>query len=180
MKYTIQTINLSSKYLFFWGHRPNKDGSIGKSCFSQWWESVFTVDGQAYKTAEHYMMAQKAKLFGDHIMFQKIISCNSPGEAKKLGRKVKNFDGEIWEKHRFEIVKTANFYKFSQNSDLKTFLLNTNNRILVEASPLDPIWGIGLAADHANANNPQKWKGLNLLGFALMEVRDQLSNNEIN
>lgn len=174
MKYNIDIIAPESKFLFFWGHQPNKDRSISKTCFSQWWLSSFEVDKVTYKTAEHWMMAKKAELFQDKEILEKIIECNSPAEAKKLGRKVRNYDDKIWLENRYEIVKQGNYHKFSQNPDLKTFLLNTNDRVLVEASPVDPIWGIGMASDHTDALNPEKWKGLNLLGFALMEVRDEL------
>ena len=177
MKYNIEKLTTEkqeNKYLFFWGHQPNKDGSISKTCFSQWWLSSFDVDGITYKTAEHWMMAKKALLFNDKEIFEKIIQTKSPAEAKKLGREVKNYVDTVWLANRFEIVKEGNLHKFSQNKDLKEFLLNTNERILVEASPVDPIWGIGMAADHKEVNNPEKWQGLNLLGFALMEVRDEL------
>jgi ribA/ribD-fused uncharacterized protein len=177
MKYSIEKLTTEkqeNKYLFFWGHQPNKDGSISKTCFSQWWLSSFDVDGITYKTAEHWMMAKKALLFNDKEIFEKIIQTKSPAEAKKLGREVKNYVDTVWLANRFEIVKEGNLHKFGQNKDLKEFLLNTNERILVEASPVDPIWGIGMAADHKEVNNPKKWQGLNLLGFALMEVRDEL------
>ena len=174
MKYNIENIATESKFLFFWGHQPNKDGSISKTCFSQWWLSSFEVDKVIYKTAEHWMMAKKAELFKDNEVLEKIIKANSPAEAKKLGREVKNYDDKLWLTNRYEIVKEGNYHKFSQNTDLKTFLLNTKDRILVEASPVDPIWGIGMASDHKDVMNPEKWKGLNLLGFALMEVRDEL------
>ncbi len=164
------------KYLFFWGHTPNKDGRIGKTCFSQWWKSVFEVNGIKYKTAEHWMMAEKARLFKDDEMLQKIIACNTPAEAKKFGRQVKNFDAAIWNNHKYEIVKKGNIHKFSQNEELKEFLLNTKNRVLVEASPRDRIWGIGMGASNEKAENPMLWRGQNLLGFALMEVRDELKN----
>jgi len=174
MKYTINTIAPESKFLFFWGHQPNKDGKITKTCFSQWWLSSFKVDKITYKTAEHWMMAKKAELFKDEEVLSKIIKANSPAEAKKLGREVRNYDDKIWLKNRYEIVKQGNYHKFSQNADLKTFLLNTKERVLVEASPVDQIWGIGMASDHKDVLNPEKWRGLNLLGFALMEVRDEL------
>lgn len=174
MKYNIYTIAPESKFLFFWGHQPNKDGSISKTCFSQWWLSSFEVDNVIYKTAEHWMMAKKAELFNDNEVLAKIIKANSPAEAKKLGREVKNYDDKLWLANRYEIVKQGNRHKFSQNKDLKTFLINTKDRVLVEASPVDPIWGIGMATDHKDVSNPEKWKGLNLLGFALMEVRDEL------
>ncbi len=174
MKYNIEDIAPESKFLFFWGHQPNKDGSISKTCFSQWWLSSFKVDKVIYKTAEHWMMAKKAELFNDNEILAKIIKANSPAEAKKLGREVKNYDDKLWLANRYEIVKQGNYHKFSQNKDLKTFLLNTKDRVLVEASPIDSIWGIGMATDHKDVSNPEKWKGLNLLGFALMEVRDEL------
>ncbi|KQX13030.1 NADAR family protein [Flavobacterium sp. Root420] len=174
MKYKIEDIAPESKFLFFWGHQPNKDGSISKTCFSQWWLSSFEVEGITYKTAEHWMMAKKAALFNDNEVLEKIIESNSPAEAKKLGREVKNYDDKLWLANRFEIVKQGNYHKFSQNADLKEFLINTNDRVLVEASPVDPIWGIGMASDDKDVMNPEKWKGLNLLGFALMEVRDEL------
>ncbi|MBB4801088.1 ribA/ribD-fused uncharacterized protein [Flavobacterium nitrogenifigens] len=174
MKYDIPTIAPESKFLFFWGHQASEDGTITKTCFSQWWLSAFEVDGVLCKTAEHWMMAKKALLFEDYEILEKIIASDSPAEAKKLGREVRNYDDQLWLANRFEIVKQGNLHKFSQNPDLKAFLLSTKDRVLVEASPVDPIWGIGMASDHTHAAIPEKWKGLNLLGFALMEVRDEL------
>ena len=159
------------KFLFFWGHQPNLDGSVGKQCFSQWWKSAFTIDRVVYPTAEHYMMAEKARLFNDDVALQKIIAAPHPGAAKKLGRTVLSFDEETWVAHRFDIVVRGNLAKFSQDINLKSFLLNTNKRVLVEASPQDRIWGIGMSERNENAAKPTKWRGLNLLGFALMEVR---------
>ncbi len=163
------------EYLFFWGHQPNRDGSIGKSCFSQWYEASFELDGIKYPTAEHYMMAEKARLFQDEAILEQILAANHPGEAKKLGRLVKGFQQETWEKHRVAIVVRGNKGKFEQNERLQDFLLGTREKILVEASPRDLIWGIGLAQNHLDADNPYKWRGLNLLGFALMEVRSILN-----
>jgi hypothetical protein len=163
------------KYVFFWGHQPSSDGSITASCFSQWWESAFTVEGIEYKTAEHWMMAEKARIFKDEEVLAKIIHCKTPAEAKKLGRAVRNFDAQTWDSHKYEAVKQGNIHKFSQHPDLKDFLLNTNSRVLVEASPLDKIWGIGLGKNNPNIEDPNTWRGQNLLGFALMEVRDFLN-----
>jgi len=162
------------KYLCFWGHQPSKNGETTKSCLSQWWIDDFTVDGVTYRSAEHWMMAGKAKLFNDQEILEKIIQAKTPAEAKKLGRKVRNFDSKLWNEHKYNIVKEGNIHKFSKNEDLKAFLLNTNDRILVEASPVDKIWGIGLEAKHPHAEQPYHWKGENLLGFALMEARDAL------
>ncbi len=178
MKYHLEQLKndqTTHKFLFFWGHRPEQDGSIGKGCLSQWYPGAFEVDGIRYPTAEHWMMAQKALLFDDNEVFQQICAAATAPEAKKLGRAVRNYQDEIWVAHRFEIVKTGNGHKFSQNEALRTFLLQTKQRVLVEASPVDPIWGIGMAADHPRVHDPANWQGLNLLGFALMEVRDQLS-----
>jgi len=180
MKYTIQKIiekELEPRYIFFWGHQPSVDGSITKSCLSQWWLSSFTVNGIEYKTAEHWMMAKKAELFGDKDTFQKIIKSDSPAVVKQFGRTVANYVDEEWNKYRYEIVKEGNYHKFSQHTDLRNFLINTDKQILVETSPTDAIWGIGMAIDHKDIYKPDKWRGTNLLGFALMEVRDQLKIN---
>ena len=166
------------KYLLFWGHALSKDGSVTKSCFSQWWQSAFEVDGVRYATAEHWMMAQKAELFEDKDIIEKILNAKSPAQAKKLGRQVKNFDPKIWGDNCFDIVCEGNFHKFSQHDNLKEFLLDTKDRVLVEASPVDKIWGIGMAQENEHAENPRLWKGQNLLGFALMEVRDRLRNEK--
>ena len=162
------------KFIFFWGHRPSADGQVSKSCFSQWWEQDFTVNEQLYRTAEHWMMAEKARLFNDFDILELILKAKSPAEAKKLGRKVRNFIPEVWDTHKFQIVVKGNLHKFSQNPDLLDFLKSTNTRILVEASPYDKIWGIGMQAKAEGIAYPGNWKGENLLGFALMEVRDQL------
>ena len=166
-----------AKYLFFWGHQKPKLG-VNQACFSQWYSSAFKVDGEHYSSADHFMMAEKARLFGDTEMRIKILAAKNPGEAKSLGRNVSGFKDDVWLDNRFEIVVAANLAKFSQNDDLKEYLLNTCERVLVEASPVDKIWGIGLAADHENIANPNLWKGLNLLGYALMEAREQLSKAE--
>ena len=161
------------KYLFFWGHRQTGN-MVTKTCLSQWYESPFEIEAIVYRTAEHYMMAQKARLFNDQDSLHKILQSKHPGEAKKLGRTVKSFQQDIWMENRTAIVVAGNLAKFSQNEELKEFLLNTRNRVLVEASPVDRIWGIGLAIDNPDIENPWKWKGLNLLGFALMQVREEL------
>jgi len=160
-------------FLFFWGHTA-KDGSVGKHVLSQWWPAPFTVDGQHYPTAEHYMMAEKARLFGDEAIRAQIIAAPTPAEVKALGRKVRGFDEERWVEHRFEIALRGNIAKFGQNPELKDWLQETAPTVLVEASPVDRIWGIGLAADDKRASDPEKWRGLNLLGFALMKARTAL------
>lgn len=176
MNYTVNWLldQPNKDYLFFWGHQPSKDGSIIKTCMSQWWPAEFTEEGVIYKTAEHYMMAHKAKLFHDQEVFERILRKDSPKDVKDLGRQIRNFDAKIWDQHKFQIVRQGNWLKFSQNEELKQFLIQTKNKVLVEASPVDPVWGIGLSEDSTNAQNPNEWRGENLLGFALMEVRDEL------
>jgi len=130
------------------------------------------IDGQRYVTAEHFMLAEKAALFGDLAARVRVLEAPTPGAAKALGRGVSGFDEAV--ENRFAIVVQANLAKFTQNPDLRVFLKQTGSRILVEASPVDNIWGIGLAQDDERANNPNQWEGLNLLGFALMEIRSRL------
>lgn len=162
------------EYLCFWGHQPRDDGTIGASCLSQWFEAAFTVDGVEYRTAEHFMMAEKARLFGDLATRDRVLAASTPAEAKQLGREVTPWDQDTWAAHRFEIVVRASIGKFASNASLRDFLLATGDRILVEASPRDRIWGIGMGKNNPAAENPLEWRGLNLLGFALMQARSQL------
>jgi len=163
------------KYLFFWGHRQKIEGVVDKSCFSQWFPVGFTVDEVYYKTAEHYMMAEKARLF-DESMVEEILNAKTTKEVKELGRKVKNFDDALWSEKDFDVVVAGNMAKFSQNESLKEFLLSTSKKVIVEASPYDKVWGIGMLADDERATSPAKWNGENKLGFALMVLRDKLQN----
>lgn len=162
------------KYLPFWGHHPRRDGSAGAGCLSQWWPAEFTLDGKVFPTAEHYMMWRKAMLFDDGAIAAEVLAAGTPGAAKALGRRIGGFDEELWTLHRFGIVVAGNIAKFGQHEELRRFLLDTGDRVLVEASPVDRIWGIGLAPDDPCATDPTRWKGLNLLGFALMEARSAL------
>ncbi|MFJ5558493.1 NADAR family protein [Streptomyces sp. NPDC093250] len=162
------------KYLHFWGHRPLTDGRIGASCLSQWWPSPFTVDGVQYATAEHWMMAAKARLFADPEGERRVLAAEHPAQAKKAGRLVRGFDEAVWRRERFGIVVEGGVHKFAAHDDLREFLLNTGDRVLVETSPMDRVWGIGLTADDERAEAPERWRGSNLLGFALMETRRRL------
>jgi ribA/ribD-fused uncharacterized protein len=161
------------KYVFFWGHTGE---GVGSFIFSQWFPSPFVVDGITYKTCEHWMMAQKATLFQDKEIFNKIIQAKKPGEVKELGRQIKNFDQSKWDETKYEIVKKGNICKFQQNQIFEEYLLGTGDRVLVESSPVDTIWGVGLTKDARSIEDPNQWRGQNLLGFALMEVRDFLRN----
>ncbi|WP_329564068.1 NADAR family protein [Kitasatospora sp. NBC_01266] len=163
------------KYLFFWGHQPQRDKTIGTGALSQWWPCRFTIDDITYGSAEHWMMAQKARLFEDPETEQRILAARTPAEAKKFGRLVRGFDEERWAAERFGFVVAGNLAKFGQDQALRDYLLGTGNRVVVEASPLDRVWGIGLAAHDLGADDPNRWRGLNLLGFALMEARAQLA-----
>lgn len=161
-------------WLHFWGHRPRADGAPSPSCFSQWFASPFVVDSVRYATAEHWMMAGKARLFGDDAALAAVLANDDPGAAKAAGRGVRGFDEARWLAHRFDLVVEGNLAKFSQHPGLRRFLLATGGQVLVEASPVDAIWGIGLAAGDPRAHDPAQWPGLNLLGFALMAVRGRL------
>ncbi len=162
------------KFLFFWGHAAS-GAALGNECLSQWYPCAFVMDGETYLTAEHYMMVQKARLFGDAEAAEAIFDADHPAAAKKLGRGVRGFDEARWKAHRFEIVTAASIAKFGQNDALRRYLLATNDRVIVEASPRDTIWGIGMGAKNVAAEDPSRWRGLNLLGFALMRARDALA-----
>ncbi|MCA9493218.1 MAG: NADAR family protein [Myxococcales bacterium] len=137
------------KFLMFWGHTPRAgQTSVGKECLSQWYPSPFELGGQRLLTAEHHMMAEKARLFGDDEALAAILASTHPGEAKRLGRGVRGYDEDVWREPRFRIVVDGNVAKFGAHPDLRAFLLGTGDRVLVEASPQDAVWGIGLAADH--------------------------------
>ncbi|GAB3070641.1 NADAR family protein [Micromonospora schwarzwaldensis] len=163
------------RYLHFWGHRPQRDGSVGAGCLSQWWPAAFTVDGREFATAEHWMMWHKATLFDDHEVAARVLTATHPHRAKALGRQVRGFDEATWAARRREIVVAGSVAKFGQHDPLRRFLLGTGDRVLVEASPTDRVWGIGLTADDPRAADPATWRGENLLGFALMQAREQLA-----
>ncbi|NUT53335.1 MAG: NADAR family protein [Saccharothrix sp.] len=161
------------KYLFFWNQ--NLPGStVHKGCLSQWYPSPFTSEGDTFATAEHYMMWRKAVLFGDRATAASILAAGHPRQARDLGRRVRDFDQATWEAERFGIVVDGSTLKFTADPELRAFLLATGDRVLVEASPLDRIWGIGLTEDDPRATDPDRWRGLNLLGFALAETRTRL------
>lgn len=184
MKYTKKAIQEAFmqkkklKFVFFWGHTPKQNNVLDHSVFSQWYFSPFYVENCLFPTAEHYMMYQKALLFGQKSIAEEILLAKSPAQAKDLGRNVLNFDEKLWQQHRMDIVVKGNLAKFSQNEALREYLLQTGNRILVETSPTDHIWGVGLEKNNPKIENPLLWKGENLLGFALMQVRDLLMDLE--
>jgi len=161
------SVTETDKYVFFWSGWP-----------SQWHPSKFEVDGIVYTCAEQMMMAEKARLFKDEKTLQKILESTKPAQQKSLGRKVKGFTEEKWLEHREDIVTRVSYYKYKNNAKLKKKLLDTGDKILVEASPKDAIWGIGIAVDRALVTPPEKWTGLNLLGKSLMSARQRIREEE--
>lgn len=167
----------SEDFIYFWKHDEDPD-KVTKACFSQWYPSIFVVDGIAYHCAEQYMMAEKARFFNDMEIWGKIITTTNPEKIKKLGREVSNFNAELWDKASIEVVKKGNLHKFGQNKELLEVLLATGKKTLAEASPYDKIWGIGMTEATAKRHGyPHVWKGENKLGFILMEVRDILRDD---
>ena len=163
-------MKITDKHVLFWGDWP-----------SNWYPPKIIVkqDGKTlrFDNTEQYFMWVKAKTFGDDEMAEQIrIKGKDPKVAKELGRMVRNYDDKVWNEKRYDVMVEANKYKYSQNPDLKGKLLHTTLRDkgFVEASPIDHIWGIGLAKENPDADDESKWKGQNLLGKALNEVRDWL------
>ena len=152
-----------SDFYFFWS-----------GPFSQWSVRPMVIDGLQYNCCEQFMMAEKARLFGDDEILDLIMASDDPRTQKHLGRKVKGFVLETWESKCRDIVYKANLAKFTQNPELKAMLLATGSKRIVEASPLDRVWGIGLAEKDNDAPNPDKWRGTNWLGEAIQKVREEL------
>ena len=154
---------LPEKFTLFWA-----------GPFSQWHPCQFSVAGMAFNCAEQFMMYSKAILFHDMETAEQILATDSPKEQKALGRRIKNFDAQAWLLFREGIVYTGSYAKFTQNPDLEEILLATQGTTLVEASPYDQVWGIGLGEDNPKANNRATWDGLNLLGETLTRVREAI------
>ena len=172
-KYLLELGENRPELLLFYGHRVTK--TVTETCLSQWYPCRFEADGVTYTSAEQYMMAEKARLFGDEETRAEILNTSDPRRCKALGRKVKNFDKAVWDQKKSIIVQQGNTKKFLQNPALRDFLLSTGDKVLVEASPTDRVWGIGLGKNHPDALDPKKWRGQNLLGFALMNSRSFLA-----
>lgn len=158
------------EYYFFYGHKK-ENGYL-----SNWFMVDFEVDNKTFKNTEQYMMYQKAVLFNDTKMAEKILQEPDPRTVKKYGRKVNGFNSDIWQQNREKIMYDGNYAKYSQNEELKEKLLKTDGKMLVEASPYDKIWGIGLSEKKAKETEPDQWPGLNLLGKVLVKVRDDLKS----
>ncbi len=164
------------EFLPFWGHTPPRDGRVGPHVFSQWFVSDFEHGGVRYPTAEHFMMAEKARLFGDDEQLEAILAAPSPREAKALGRGVRGFSADVWEAECEDIVRRVSVAKFASTEPLRSYLVGTQRRVLVEASPTDSIWGVGMDRNDPAIERPSQWKGQNLLGFALMQARADLAS----
>ena len=164
-------MKVTDKYVFFWSEWP-----------SNWAKSHFTVkseDGKdlEFYNSEQYFMWVKAKTFGDEVTAMKILfDGKNPRKAKDYGRMVKNYDDNVWNEKRYQVMLDANMYKYSQNEELRRLLLTPDfeNKHFVEASKYDTIWGVGLTEDNPLIDDEKNWKGQNLLGKALDEVRERL------
>jgi ribA/ribD-fused uncharacterized protein len=154
----------------FYGHTA-RGAQLTDACFSQWWPSPFELGGVRYFTAEQFMMAEKARLFGDDEVLAEILREADPSKVKALGRRVRGYDDARWGARRFDAVTEGSVGKFSSTPELKAWLLGTGDAVLVEAAPRDQVWGIGLGRDNPLVAQPAKWRGKNLLGFALMRAR---------
>jgi ribA/ribD-fused uncharacterized protein len=165
------TLIEDDKFVLFW-HQP--------AWPAQWTAVPFVVDDVLYLCPEQWMMASKARLFGDHATFARIMTSASPREHRRFGRQVANFDEQVWAEKCVDIVVQGNMAKYQQHPAFKRRLLATGDKLLVEASPLDALWGVGLAADNPDIRSPSKWKGQNLLGQALMRTRTALREADAN
>jgi len=158
----------------FYGH-TNESGEINATCFSNFYPAPFTYQGWEFSTSEQALMASKAMLFWDHARFNMIVQADTPALAKRYGRQIENYDDTIWSAVRLEIMTKILHAKFEQNPELCEYLKSTNGLTLVEVSPTDKIWGVGLSLNDDAWKNPANWQGENLLGRALMRAR-QLIN----
>jgi ribA/ribD-fused uncharacterized protein len=154
-----------SQYVFFYN-----------GFLSNWADTPFldTRSGDPYNCAEQYMMYKKALLFNDLDIAQKIMKKTFPGDQKALGRKIKNFNKEVWDNHARQIVYEGCFYKFTQNEDAYNYLMETKGYYLVEASPTDTVWGVGLGGYDKEIEDPSNWQGTNWLGQVLTALREDL------
>jgi hypothetical protein len=161
------------EFLFF-PDAGSRTSPLGPGCLSQWCPCEFGIEGVQFRSAEQAMMHGKAILFGDLEAAARIAACRTAFQAQLLGREVRGFDELTWVAHREGIVFRANLAKFSQDPELRVYLLSTAGNVLAESSTTDLVWGAGISPDHPAASDPRRWPGLNLLGFVLMRVREEL------
>lgn len=143
--------------------------------FSNFFLTPIEENGTTFKSSEHYFMYHKAIKFKDFITAEKILRASTPRQAKVLGKSAEGYVDRVWKLHREEIMERALTLKFTQNEQLKERLCATKGKVLVEASPYDKVWGVGLSADNPRIYDPKQWRGQNLLGKVLMKVRDKLT-----
>lgn len=163
--YPMNLMQRYDKYTFFWSN-----GSI----YSNWHLAPITIDGITYNCCEQYMMAKKAKLFGDMVTWQSVMETPLPREQKALGRQVKNFNPDIWAVIARDVVFRANMAKFTQHNELESAIFETRHTLLVEASPYDTVWGIGMSEEDAIRVGVAHWRGTNWLGQVITEVRESI------
>ena len=155
-------MKVTDKHVLFWG-----------SNFSNFAKAKFIALDKQFYTSEQYFMYMKAMTFNDKETAELILKAKDPKVAKKLGRRVKNYNDEVWNEKRYGFMYDAIKLKFDNNPELKKELLSYPNLTFVEASPYDTIWGIGMLEDDPNADDESMWKGTNLLGKALTQLRDE-------
>jgi len=158
---------ITDTQVFFWG-----------SVLSNWHGCEFTYMGKQFKNTEQAFMWEKARYFEDYETANLILKTPNPSDNKKLGRKVKGFKPETWMIYSYIFMVAVNYCKYSQNEDLKKVLLSTGDKVIVEASPYDKIWGIGMHWEDDDCLDETKWKGMNLLGKALMHLRKEFKLEE--
>ena len=157
------------KHVAFWG-----------SQLSNFYPCKFVLDDEIWISSEQYFMASKAQCFFDEESYLQIRKTTTPEEAKKLGRKVKGFNDSVWNMVKYHVMKDAVYAKFSQNEDLKKFLLSPEfeEKYFVEGSPFDGVWGVKIDYRNPDIDNPENWNGENLLGKVLNEIREKLKEDE--
>lgn len=164
-KYLGATVYHEAEFIAFWG-----------GIFSQWHTSDFVFEGKRFNCAEQAMMAKKAHTFRDQEAFDKIMSTSDPREQKDIGRTVKHFDAKAWDDVALDIVTQISYEKFNQDYNLRELIILSYPYDLVEASPYDKIWGIGMSEFDKTITDRTKWNGQNLLGKALMSAREMILN----
>ena len=153
----------NDKYFFFWKHR-----------LSQWHIVNFNVDNYIYNCCEQFMMHRKALLMGDTFAAEIILGEKNPAQHQTLGRQIQNFNQELWDSYKYNIVLQGNRARFHQSPQCRELLLATGDKLIVEASPYDKVWGIGKGASDPDIMDETKWNGQNLLGKVLTQVREEI------
>lgn len=175
--YTVQNIIHSDdlrygEYIFF---SKTTDEELSASAFNMWYEAPFKVGELEYRTVRQYFLAEKAKTFGDEETRMRIIESDDSEEMESLAASVKGFDANVWEEVKYAVMLVGNYHKFWNNNDLKKMLMDSGNSVIVYTDRDDLLWGIGMDTSDTRAYTPELWQGRNLLGFAMMELRDHLN-----